>query len=359
MDAATAPQETIMSAHLLRFNRTSRALIMSAILASAACLSHSAMALDVPVVSTEHMAAGNQTTQIQTVQLQTVQLNVDNRTHKIEIDLQRARGFGVDNRTGKPELSDETKRALREMIRAQSLKGNDAGRVLVVGSNDDFSAPGRAGRTGFAAAKAIRDFMISEGVTDERIMVAGWQASRDDAGALATLGSGGRALVAPLASEQARRVISVHGDPGRALAFDSAFARLSLAQLSLARAGNATAAPIASAPAAKPLDIRPVVTQPAAPKSSVAAIAPAPVVAPSSITIRQSTIFPVALPEAGRPEAVQGYGALPLSKSPELTVQQTSNRCGAPSMILDDFYPGGPIVACGQRHPSERRRPVY
>jgi outer membrane protein OmpA-like peptidoglycan-associated protein len=321
-----------MTALSSQTHRKARALLMSAMLASAVCFSQSAMALDIPADVPEQVVAGKQA----------IQLDVDNRTHRIEIDLQRARGFGVDSRASKPELSDDTKRALREMIRAQSLKGTDAGRILVLGSNDDFTATGRAGRTGFAAAKAIRDFLINEGVSDDRIMVAGWQAGRDDTGALATLGSGGRALVAPLASEQARRVISIHGDPGRALAFDSAFARLTLA-----RSGNGAVAPVASGPATKPLDIRPTAIQPVAPRPAPVIVTPAPAARPTSV-------FP-----AGLPETVQGFGLPTLPKAAEKQVQQASNRCVPPAMALDDFYPGGPIVACGQRHPSERRRPVY
>jgi hypothetical protein len=342
MGRATAVLEAPMTSlfHLaFAPRRTARTLVLSAVLTSAACCAPVAMAQAPPSTSSSQVMPG----------VQPIQLEIDGRSHRLEIDLQQARGFAVDARAGKPDLSHETKQALRALIAAQSLKTADGGRILVLGSNDDYSATGRAGRAGFGTAKAIRDFLIAEGVVDERILVAGWQATRDDAGALATLQNGGRALVVPLASGHARRIISIHGDPGRALAFDSAFARLTLARAGHAAVAPATSAPAPSASAAQPLDIRPaiappVMTQPMPSRPDTARAAAEP-------AARQTSVF-----SAGLPETVQGFGLQPVPMPAEVPFQQATHRCTPPALALDDFYPGGPIVACGQRHPSERRR---
>lgn len=342
-----------------------------------ACLATTSLIPGAPMQARPAHAQALQATKVE------VQVSIEGRTRPAVVDLGAARVLTLDF-SDKNTLDAKGRAAVAQLAAGLTDR---SGRFVVFGSNDDASAAGRAGATGFRNAKAVRAELLKAGFNDDQILVAGWRAETSDPGMLHELNRGGRILVAPLSGLM--RVISTspNGDPGRAMALDSVYARLATASI-VADARTRTASTTgAAAPAVAPASLpvpapAPARPSPAAsqvtPPSATPAARPGDIVAggvraPAPVEIRLLAAPPVAgapvpapppVAVAAAPVLISPAGA-PARQMPRATVMATSGQalpsgagagtsCAPPAIILNDFYRGGPFRDCEGRPRSLR-----
>lgn len=224
--------------------------------------------------------------------------------------------------------------AIANFARSSPLR--DAPRLLVVGG----VGPKETSVAGFRRARMVRERLVAAGWNGDHIVVAGWQTVDV---LPTTLGQVDRAdvfVVVPLV-EGVRVVSAVEGDPGRALALDSAYSRLATVS-SGALPGVAAPAPGA---AAKPVDpIARMIAAAPAPHVEVAPV-PAPVAKPAPVGAaggNERMPVPVAAPV----RAPVAGDAVVRPMAARATSPSDGRPCSAPAIVMDDFYLGGPFRDC-------------
>ncbi len=271
---------------------------------------------------------------------QALRLEIDGRPRIARIDLARTFTLDIDLRPDNGRLTPRGEEEVKRLAKRLAAPGAPAQRWLVVVSNDDYSASGRAGKAGFDRAKAIRDSLVDDKIPEELLVVAGWQSAADDPGLLSILSTAGHVVIAPVLFAAPEAEVAAGTDRGRAVAFESANSRLTTAKAILPPPSPAAAAaspPPLVLPAPIPSDAA-VAAPP--PEKPVAAVEPPP--APDA---------PAAVPTPAAPgpaEAAEDPKPAPRASS--------SGKCPPPPADdIDDYYPGGPLVPCDGAYPRHRK----
>lgn len=218
---------------------------------------------------------------------------------------------------------------------AKRSAGREAARVLVIGgvaSGEDVSAA-------YRRARVVRERLVAAGWNGDRLVVAGWRTVGTLPIALGQLDRSDEFVVVPLV-EKVRTVSAVEGDPGRALALDSAYSRLAVVS-------EASSSAKAAATEVPP----PVI---AAARAPISHPAPSPAEKPADpiariIATDLPTPRPVSPAGPGVPPSAVATAAVRPAVNPALGAPAGRNGCGAPAIVMDDFYPGGPFRDCAGR----------
>lgn len=297
-------------------------------------------------------------------------VSIDGRAYPVRADVARAETHQVGFENDGSEPNAAGRAAIAAIAKVSPAKG--AGRVLIIGGNGDATPAERAGAAGYRHARKVRDMLIAAGWNGDRLVVAGWINGSAAIPGLGRPDRGGTIVIVPLI-ETARVVGGLEGDPGRALALDSAFSRVAtvvpggrattdVAAIEAPAEARLPAGETMSAPqrVATPLPSpRPAISsdRPAEPvgrnsivPTSVAAPAAAPVSTPVPANVASKT--EARLPVAPPPMPTR----LGRSNGDETTVvaearvsAAKSVACGGPVDAIDDFYPGGPFRDCAGR----------
>jgi hypothetical protein len=270
---------------------------------------------------------------------QALRLEIDGRPRIARIDLSRTFTVDIDLRPDNGRLTSRGEEEVKRLAKRLAAPGAPARRWLVVVSNDDYSASGRAGKAGFDRAKAIRDSLVDDKFPEELIVVAGWRSSADDPGLLSILSTAGRVVIAPVLFAAPEADVAAGTDRGRAVAFESANSRLTTAEAILPP-------PSPVAPATPPtVLLAPIPSDAGAaappPEKPVAAVEPTP--APDA---------PALAPKPAAPSPAE------VAEDPKPTPRvSSSGKCPPPPAAddIDDYYPGGPLVPCDGTYPRHRK----
>lgn len=283
---------------------------------------------------------------------------IEGREHPVKADAARAESLRVRFAGEDPGANGRT--AIEVFAKRSALR--DASRVLVVGG----VASGETAATGFRRARIVRDRLIAAGWNGDRLVVAGWRGAGPLPVALGQLDRADEIVVVPLV-ETVRTVAAVEGDPGRALALDSAYSRLAVVSdrpPSTAPAASAPSpAPSVPAPSARPQSspAERTAERSADPIARIIATAPdmpRPVPKPAAPTASEPIAMPVSMPSApALPAAVRAPVVVPpalvvAAPRPAVAISAPAgNRaaCATPTIVMDDFYPGGPFRDCAGR----------
>jgi hypothetical protein len=235
----------------------------------------------------------------------------------------------------------------------------EAARVLVIGG----AAPGEDVANGYRRARIVRERLVAAGWNGDRLVVAGWRTGGKLPVGLGQLDRADEFVVVPLV-ERVRSVSSVEGDPGRALALDSAYARLAVVSdtPSPGKAPAAEAAPAAppkaatveAAPAApaKPATVEAQPPETTRVRPPVAVASPTPV--ERTAAAASDPIARIIAGDMPKPVPVAIAAPRPAVKTAPAAVV-SGGSCGMPAIVMDDFYPGGPFRDCAGRSRAAAR----
>jgi hypothetical protein len=222
--------------------------------------------------------------------------------------------------------TDEMRQGVAELKAALAALKPDASLIITAYASDDFIA--------YRRARAVRGELIERHQMDASRIIA--------AGRIAAEHTGG-ATVIDVNQVDPTKCTGCGPTPFRAIAYDSGTMRLVTV---LPEMLAATAQPQAQkAEASAPVAAAPVV----APKPAPVAIPRAPVqqaAKPKETETKSGRII------AAPPAAVQPPQAIQRPVAQRIATPQpraAAGGCPRPRIIIDDYYPGGPLVPCNGR----------